>query len=378
MRVYEKNRRWYLEGMVRGKRYHQAIPEATDKASAEKYLTIFKADLLRGRLELVENIGQKPFITLIPLYKDYAANLKSSYTVIKMADKFGEEWKNKRICDITPSLIEKYKNKRKETVYYKKEEGDIKIEKRISPDTINRELGVLSKMFNLAIDNGLTNENPVAKVKKLKVPNKKERHLSLAEEDRILKVCDGDYSFMGLSPEELLRLKKRYKSYHKRLKPIILIALYTGMRKSEILTMPWDCVDLDRKELTVLNPKNDIAHTLPLSDRLYEILTEMKTADPDSKYIFTNHATNTYYKNADRSFRTVLKLANVKNFRFHDLRHTAATRLIALGVPVPVVQAILNHKKIQTTMRYAHPMKEQKISALEKLSNYGKNYEDIN
>ena len=85
-----------------------------------------------------------------------------------------------------------------------------------------------------------------------------------------------------------------------------------------------------------------------------------------------------YYKNADRSFRTVLKLANVKNFRFHDLRHTAATRLIALGVPVPVVQAILNHKKIQTTMRYAHPMKEQKISALEKLSNYGKNYEDIN
>lgn len=82
------------------------------------------------------------------------------------------------------------------------------------------------------------------------------------------------------------------------------------------------------------------------------------------------HATNTYYKNTDRSFRMVLKLANVKNFRFHDLRHTVATRLVEKGVPLPVVQEILGHAKIETTMRYTHVIPSQKVIAINLLSDY--------
>ena len=372
MRVYEKNGRWYLEGMIRGKRYHKAIPEAASQRDAEKYVTIFKADLLRGKLDLAENIGCKPFPDIADYYIQYAeTNLQSSYTVVKMAETFKEMWKNKRIIDITPELIERYKEKRLKTIYYSGIQNGEKIEKYIKPDTINRELGVLSKMFSLAIDNNLAKENPVRKVKRLKVPKKNERYLTPDEENRIIMVCDGAYSFKNITAEEQEKLKKRYKDYHSYLKPIILMALLTGMRKGEILNMTWDCVDFKKREITALNTKNGESNVLPISQRFYDILFSMKTQNPDSIYIFSNPDTNTRYKNFYKSFKSILKLAEVEKFTFHNTRSTSATRLVDLGVPMPVVQKILNHKKIQVTMRYAHTMKEQKIAALEALSHYG-------
>lgn len=74
--------------------------------------------------------------------------------------------------------------------------------------------------------------------------------------------------------------------------------------------------------------------------------------------------------NIKKCFKTVCKLANVQNLRFHDLRHTEATGMVAAGVPITVVKQILNHASIQTTLRYAHTMREQEISAVEALANF--------
>ena len=116
MRVYERNGHWRLEGMVNGKRYHRAIPEAINEKMAKEYMNCFVADLLRGRLELAENIGQKPFVKIADDYIEYAeTNLASFATVIKIANRFKDCWKNKQIKEITPALIEKYKKMRKET-----------------------------------------------------------------------------------------------------------------------------------------------------------------------------------------------------------------------------------------------------------------------
>ena len=76
-------------------------------------------------------------------------------------------------------------------------------------------------------------------------------------------------------------------------------------------------------------------------------------------------ATNKPYTDIKKSFSTVLKNANIENFRFHDLRHTVATRMVESGVDLLVVQEILGHSNIQTTMRYAHPVPERKKKAID-------------
>ena len=88
------------------------------------------------------------------------------------------------------------------------------------------------------------------------------------------------------------------------------------------------------------------------------------------RYTYIKLKDGTKYNDIKKCFKTVCKLANVQNLRFHDLRHTGATRMVAAGVPITVVKQILNHASIQTTMRYAHTMREQEISAVEALANF--------
>lgn len=373
MKVYEKNNHWYLEGMIRGKRYHKAIPEATNKKEAEKYLIIFKADLLRGKLDLAENVGCKQFGEIVDIYLKYATtNLNSTDTATRIANRFKNLWKNKQISEITPKMVETYKENRLKTQYGKKVINGVEIPKFVSAATINREIGVLSKIFSLAIANKFTNTNPVKDVKKMRVTNKLERHLSVEEEKRLYQVCNDDFSFTNLSYEEQEKLQRKHNGEHSYLKPILIMALNTAMRKGEILNMTWDCVNFEKNEISALNTKNGKKNTIPMSSKLRNTLLEMYRTQSHNKYVFTNPYTGTKYNDIKKGFKSICKLANVENLRFHDLRHTGATRMVAAGVPLPVVKQILNHASIQTTMRYAHTMREQEISAVEALANYNK------
>ena len=353
MTVYKNSKnKWYCYFQIRGKRYHIAIPEANTRQEAHKFETVFRSDLLRGRLELSENIGCKPFSEIVDIYIKYAEiNLYSSYSAIKIAERFKKLWGNKLISDITPKLIEQYKEQRLKTVYAKKIVNNKVIDKYIMPATINREIGVLSKIFSLAISNKYTKENPVRNVKKLKTINKLERHLSVEEEQKLLSVCNNHLAY---------------------LKPIIIMALNTGMRKSEILNMTWDCVDFTNNEISALNTKNGKKNTIPMSSKLNNTLKQIRVNEPYTTYVFTNPKTNTKYIDITKAFKTICSLAGVINFRFHDLRHTGATRMVAAGIPLPIVKEILNHAKIQTTMRYTHTINKQKVLAVEALANYNK------
>jgi len=89
----------------------------------------------------------------------------------------------------------------------------------------------------------------------------------------------------------------------------------------------------------------------------------------NTDYIFINADTGLPYKDIHRSFHAVLKQANISNFRFHDLRHAVATRLATKGIDLTVVQEILGHSKITTTQRYAHPVPQRKLEAIDILDN---------
>lgn len=353
MVVYQhENGRWYYRFKIRGKSYHKAIPEATNKRDAEKAESIIKAELLQGKYNLVEHRGDMLFTKLVDVYIDYTkANNASYQTCIGKAEKFREYFKNKKLSDVTPIMVEQYRKKRKS------EHKDKKSEKPIANTTINREVEILRKMFNIAIDNEWCDKNPASSrvVKKYREENKLERFLTIEEEARLLEQCIGEHAYM---------------------KPIIQFALSTGMRKGEILGLKWDCVNLEEGFLTLLHTKSGKKRTIIINSITRPILEKLKV-EKCCSYVFGNPHTQNRYFDLKRSFDSICKKANIENFRFHDLRHTAGTRMAADCIDLGTVKEILGHADIKTTMRYAHPVAERKMQAFEVLARYSKDAEKI-
>ncbi len=352
MSVYQyKNGRWYYKFQIRGRQYHKAIPEATDLKSAKKAEAIIRAELLQGKFKLAEGQGEMLFTKLVDCYIDYAnTNNSSPKSSISVANRFRKYFSNKKLCEITPNAIDRYRKEQKSQFKDKKEK------KPISNTTINRELEIIRKMFNIAIDNGwYYDTNPASSkvVKKLREDNKIERFLDPKEEKVLLKHCVGEHSYM---------------------KPIIICALNTGMRKGEILSLKWDCVNFKDGFVTLLHTKSNKVRKIPISSYLKPIFKDLKK-EKCCDYVFSNPITKNRYSDLKRSFKRLCKNAKITNFRFHDLRHSAGTRMATSGIDLVVVQEILGHADIRTTMRYTHAVTERKLSAVEALAKFSKKAE---
>lgn len=342
MAVYQhKNGRWYLRFQIKDREYNRAVPEATCRRDAEKAEIRFKNDLLQGKYTLAENKKDKTFEEMCKIYEDYAKNSKSSWKGnVSPLNNLSAFFRNRRLREITPQLIEKYRDKRKA---YRKNDGT-----PLKNATINREIEILRKMFNMAIDSGWLEQNPCSsrKAPLWREDNKKERFLLPNEEERLLLACTGQFAY---------------------LKPIIICALQTGMRKGEILGLTWDCVNLERGYITLIKTKSNKVRKIPINGMLKREMMSLKKV---SNYVFANPITKEPYYDLKTSFPALCKKAEVYGLVFHDLRHTAATRMVDSGAPLPVVQEILGHADVKTTMRYAHPVPEQKMKAIECLENY--------
>ena len=241
------------------------------------------------------------------------------------------------ITEITPKMIADYKVKRRN-------DG-------VSPRTINYELTVMSHVFTIAMREwGLASENPVKRVSKERVNNAIERWLTFDEEERLLKA----------SP--------------KWLQDIIVFAINTGMRQSEILDLKWQQIDMSRRTLTIFEQKNHSTDTLPLNETVMDVLRERYRSDVDlSSYVFPN---TMYNRKGNRlllkAFYVALEKSGVRNFRFHDLRHTFATRLIRNGVDLYAVQKLGRWKTVTMVQRYAHHQPETLRSAIEVMDEINK------
>ena len=126
-------------------------------------------------------------------------------------------------------------------------------------------------------------------------------------------------------------------------------------------------IDFDYGFIELLETKSGKSRKIPISDTLMKILNRQSK---EYNYVFTNPETKQPYTDIKHSFHTVLNAANIQNFRFHDLRHTVATRLVEKNIDLVVVKEILGHADIQTTMRYAHAVPKRKLEAIEVLNSY--------
>jgi integrase len=182
------------------------------------------------------------------------------------------------------------------------------------------------------------------------VNNSIERWLALDEEKRLL----------GVSA--------------KWLQEIIIFAIHTGMRQSEILNLKWSDVDMERRTLTISEQKNGGVDTLPLNETVMGVLGERQRQRlSQCDYVFpSNVQTRMNNRNLIRAFEIATERAGVLKFRFHDLRHTFATRLVQAGVGIYDVQRLGRWKSASMVMRYAHHNSESLRPSIEVMDGFNR------
>ena len=211
--------------------------------------------------------------------------------------------------------------------------------------TCNRYLQLLKRMFNVAIEEGYAEENPVVKVKLFsEKDNQIERILTEAEETKLMETCS------------------------ETLKPILIVALNTGMRRAEILNLKWNQIDLKARKIKVEKTKSGKVRFIPMNDALFIELKRLKSWNGQSSFVFFNPETEKPFLDMKAGFKGACKRAGISNLRFHDLRHTFASRLVERGVDIETLKELLGHHSITITQRYIHSSDERKRAAVELLN----------
>lgn len=249
--------------------------------------------------------------------------------------KLREFFGNRLLRSITHGDIERFRAVRLATpIEEKKEKKDEeKQKKQRSIASVNRELAVLRRMLNIACRQGWLLRSPFTlgdTLISLADERKRERILTREEEDRLLAQCS---------------VRKAH------LRPIVIAALDTGMRKGELFKLVWSDVDFETKTIKIraFNTKTMQERTVAMTTRLGQTLWELyqSSSDPDAR-VFGIH------DNVKSAFTSARNDAGLPDVRFHDLRHTAASRLVAGHVPLAEVGRVLGHTQANTTYRYVN------------------------
>lgn len=201
--------------------------------------------------------------------------------------------------------------------------------------TVNRYLAILSHLFTVSVKEWRwSHENPVLNVTRLKEPRGRVRFLSDDERERLLEVC-----------------KQSESEY---LYTVVVLALSTGARKMEILNLKFQDIDFARGVITLHETKNGEVRVLILTSLALELMKQLtKIRKLHCDLVFP---AKSFDKPVDltKPWKTALKRAGIKDFRFHDLRHSAASYLVMNGASLAEIAEILGHKTLSMVKRYSH------------------------
>lgn len=235
------------------------------------------------------------------------------------------EWWKARIgkyvlADVTPALIVEHREA---------------LVKDTGPGNANRYMAVLSHLFTICVKEwGWVEDTPFRKIKRLPEPRGRVRFLTDEERKKLLDKCR--------------------ESTNPNLYDVVVLALSTGCRKNEILTLRWADVDLNRGQFTLLDTKNKTPRAVPLVGYALERMKERsRFRRIDTDYCFP-YPTLPKPADVDRDFAKARDDAKIKDFRFHDLRHSAASYLAMNGASLAEIAAVLGHKTLAMVGRYSH------------------------
>jgi integrase len=146
----------------------------------------------------------------------------------------------------------------------------------------------------------------------------------------------------------------------------VLLSLNTGARRGELYRLQWEDIDLDRKSLALVMRGKRKSHTrhIPLNKEAYNTLLAWQSTQPGSEKSVFPSKNGDKLDNTQTSWENLKKSAKINNFRWHDMRHHFASRLVMKGVPLNTVRELLGHTSLEMTLRYAHLAPEQKERAV--------------
>lgn len=320
MAIYQRGKNWYIDFTFHGQRIREMI--GPSRKGAEKVIAKRKAEIAENKfLDVRKDPAPIKFYDFAKEYLQWAkANKKpSTYTRdISIMRLFDNEFQGKTLNEITAWQIEKWKSKRKEG---------------LQAGSVNRELALLKHMFSMAVKWRKLKENPAKDVKRFKGETKRVRYLMPNEIQRLLSNC-GDL-LEGL------------------LKPIVTLAVHTGMRKGELLGLEWERVNFEQGIISLFDTKNHERRDIPMNET---VKATLQAIERKGDLIFPNRngrqidGVPLYF-----AFHEALRKSGITDFRFHDLRHTFASNLVMQeGVELNDVRELLGHKDMSMTLRYAH------------------------
>ena len=330
MGLYKRGQVWWMDYTYQGRRLRRSL-ETENRRLAKNIEAKVKTQLIEGKWfeklpEEDKTFGEmieKFFKDCIPpkSKKPYRSNLQT------LLDFFGDC----PLSSITPKAVSDYKAKRKDL--------------GILSATINHELAVLKRMFNLAVKEWewfVT--NPIAAVSLETGVNERDRWITYEEEEKLLSCCEDWF------------------------KDVVIFALNTGLRQGEIVDLSWKSgVDLFRKTITVLKSKNDEKRTIPMNAKIFEMLKARFKVRPIHDRVLYWEKGPLKVDVIQFQFKKACRKGGIEDLHFHDLRHTFATRLVQAGEDIYTVQRLLGHKSSAMTARYAHHSTESLRSAVEAL-----------
>lgn len=260
-----------------------------------------------------------------------ARNPKTAEKTIKAFNSSFPKLMDFQLSDINAWEVEKWRNKR--------------LADGVKPATTNRQINTIKGCLSRAVEWGVIESHDLRKVKTLKVDNSKVRYLNTEEEKRLR--------------ESLKNCKTQF------LEPIVLLAMNTGMRKGELLSLEWSHVNFENKILTVdfQNAKSGSTRHIPLNTEAFNQLDNWQKMSSSTGFVFKDK-NNQPLKDFPSIWSDVLDSAAITNFRFHDLRHHFASKLVMASIDLNTVRELLGHSDLKMTLRYAHLAPEHKAAAV--------------
>ncbi len=330
MSIYKKNGRYWINITHNGGRYRKPSPH-NSKASAEAYESLLRQKIARGEPLREERRAQE-----LPTFSLFAEKWYKTYVLVN--NKPSEQRYKKYVLrkhlvpffgkipldQISPIKVEEFKA--------------LGPKKKLAPKSINNCLSILRKSLNDAHDWGIITNVP--KMHFLKVPPPKFDFLTEDESKNLLNTIHDPFWYS-----------------------MVLTALRTGLRLSELIGLRWEDIDFPRRMLTVRrgivrgivgSPKSNKERHIRLT---IEICNVLRTRAEKEGWVFSVRNNNPLdHKTPSDALRRFCKAAGLRIIGWHKLRHTFASHLAMKGASIKAIQELLGHSDIQTTMRYAHLM----------------------
>ncbi|MDR6384244.1 tyrosine-type recombinase/integrase [Paraburkholderia caribensis] len=323
------------------------------------------------RVKVVPTLGEYLADTYGPFAR---AERSTGARIVADIEKVFASWLDRPLNQITTKEISDWKTAELSRVLRPAANG--LPEKRVRPATMNSKLNKIKGLFSHAVGNIVIARNPAENVTKTDEGPERVRWLHWDEAQRLHQALDERETQLWAERERINADPRHgsaseiHAAFADCVKPAVLFALNSGLRRKEQLSLLWTDIDLYGREITVRTSKTKRSRVVPINDELFNVLTAWRAqcfnGNVHPLLVFPNALGGV--QREIKAFDDVRRAAKLRNFRWHDLRHTFATWAVTGGAPLDVVSRWLGHRRIEQTMRYAHRSPEFAARAINAVS----------